>query len=74
MSWYDIFFAWPNGQVWPNLVASGITSASAVGVFAWRVLGKLEKHHEARMAQDRLHHQETLKAVTATHDHCDSKR
>ncbi len=77
MTWYQVFFGWPNGQVWPNLVASGVTSLSAVGVFAWRVLARLETHHEARMAQDREHHTQLMHAMTTRggdHDHCDSHR
>lgn len=70
MSAWDIFFGWPNGQVWPNLVASAVTSASAVGVFAWRLLRRLETHHQERMAQDREHHQTLLTAIRGgDHDH-----
>ena len=56
MSVWEIFFGWPSGQVWPNLVASAVTSASAIGLLGWRTLRKMETHHQARMAQDREHH------------------
>jgi len=63
MSAWQIFFGWPNGQVWPNLVASAVTSATAILALGWRVLKRLDRHHEARMAQDRQHHQTLLTAI-----------
>jgi hypothetical protein len=32
MGWLDSFFAWPGGGVWPNLVASALTTIPAL---AW---------------------------------------
>lgn len=45
MSVLKIFFAWPNGQVWPNLLASLIWAAPTV-FFTHKKLHKMHKHLE----------------------------
>lgn len=56
MSIWAIFFGWPNGGVWSNLIASGICLAigSVAALAGLRNLkATLERHHAERLAQDR---------------------
>lgn len=55
MSVLALFFGWPTGQVWPNVVASGVTAGLAVG---W-------SHRRLRKHADRRH-AELLEHVTAS--------
>lgn len=47
MSVLALFFGWPTGQVWPNMVASGLTAGLAVGWSHRRLTKKLRAHHAA---------------------------
>jgi hypothetical protein len=42
------FFDWPLGQVWPNLIASAVTTIF-VWVIGFRKLAKLHKRHQAEL-------------------------
>lgn len=46
------FFSWPNGQVWPNLIASFICSVPAIALTHWR----LEKRHKRHVEQINNHY------------------
>lgn len=50
MSVWGLFFDWPNGQVWPNIIASGLTAGLAVGWSHRRLARKMREHH-ARTAE-----------------------
>lgn len=45
MSTWQLFFGWPAGQVWPNVVASALTAGLAVGWSHRRLARKLRDHH-----------------------------
>jgi hypothetical protein len=51
----DLFFGWPTGQVWPNIVASLLTTVLAVG---WSHR-RLRKHFDRR-------HEQLAEHITAT--------
>lgn len=56
MSTWSLFFAWPGGAVWPNLVASAITScATAVVVVRRGVKKMLDRDRERREAEFAAH-------------------
>lgn len=40
-----LFFGWPAGQVWPNIVASGVTAGLAVGWSHRRMRKHVNKLH-----------------------------
>lgn len=69
MSWVDSFFAWPNGGVWSNLVASAITSTGALLLVGWRILKKQavehEKHRQLMARQLAEHHEQVMGHVAA---------
>lgn len=69
MSVLDLWFAWPAGQVWPNLVAAVIGSGAGGVLVAWRALVKMDRKHEAHRqqlaAQIAEHHQAVLAAVAS---------
>jgi hypothetical protein len=58
----ELFFGWPAGAVWSNLLASAVCSAGALLV----ALVKLNRQHRERVAQAERHHQALLAHVTAT--------
>jgi hypothetical protein len=81
VSTWQLFFSWPDGQVWPNLIASAITSAGTASLIAWRFLIKVRNEHEAHRALLRrehvehrellqqqldLHHEQITKTLRAT--------
>lgn len=45
MSVLALFFGWPAGQVWPNIVASGLTAGLAVGWSHRRLRKHLDRRH-----------------------------
>lgn len=63
MTAWQVFFSWPAGGVWSNLVASLI----CVGVAWWRIRAKLIAHHAAQIAQAARHHREHLEQAAAHH-------
>lgn len=73
MQVWQLFFGWPAGQVWPNLLASAITSAAAASLVAWRLLKKIRAEHAAHrelVAQQLAqHHTAVLAAVAPDCDH-----
>lgn len=76
MTVWSLWFAWPEGQVWPNLVAAAIGSAVTGALVAWRALRKLEQQHAQHrqaLAEDVSrqladHHAAVLAAVAGQHD------
>jgi hypothetical protein len=63
MPW-DVFFGWPAGGVWSNLVASLIWATPA-GIALAR---KLRRQHAERMSQAERHHVEQMAQATAHHN------
>lgn len=59
-----VFFGWPLGGVWSNLVASLIWATPA-GIATWR---KLRRQHAERMGQAERHHAEVQAQMTAQHN------
>lgn len=45
MSVLGLFFGWPAGQVWPNVIASGLTAGLAVGWSHRRLRKHLDRRH-----------------------------
>lgn len=64
MSPFGVFFGWPAGGVWSNLLASAILAIP--GGFA--LARKLRNQHRQRMAQAERHHTEQLAQATAHHN------
>lgn len=67
MNTWDLFFSWPAGGVWSNLIASAITTTLAGTLVVWRFLKKLRLEHEQhrQLIQQQLddHHERILQAV-----------
>jgi hypothetical protein len=56
MSIIDLFFSWPNGTVWSNIIASVMWSLPTVGFTFWRIRKHQRKNHREVMANvDELH-------------------
>lgn len=47
------FFAWPNGGVWSNLLASVIWTIPALVWHHKRVMARLDKHHQETLREMR---------------------
>lgn len=45
MSWYHLFFHWPDGGVWSNIVASVIWALPPASVAYWRA--RVHRRHHA---------------------------
>lgn len=69
MSVWELWFGWPGGQVWPNLVAAAVGSIGTAALILWRFLAKVQRAHEqereARKAELAAHHQAVTDAVAA---------
>jgi len=59
---FGLYFGWPAGAVWSNLVASVI----CVAFVWWRVRLRMIRQHLEQLAQRELHHQELKAHVTAS--------
>lgn len=57
-----LYFGWPDGAVWANLIASVV----CVGAAWWRLRVQAITHHLERMAQAERFHRELKTHVTAT--------
>lgn len=44
-TWISDFFAWPDGGVWSNLIASALTVLPGLAVHHRRLSRKLDAHH-----------------------------
>ena len=65
MSLWQLFFTWPTGGIWSNLIADVITTALGLSVAAWRFFKKLDaKHAEHR----ELIKQQTQQQLDEHHD------
>ena len=60
----DLYFGWPAGAVYSNLVASAIC---AVLVW-WRLRARMVAHHAEALAQAARHHAERLAQADAHHE------
>lgn len=47
-----LFFHWPEGSVWSNIIASAIWSLPLWGAMLWRI----EKHHKEHAQRQNFHH------------------
>ena len=56
-----LYFGWPAGAVYSNLLASAI----CVGLAWWRLRAKMIAHHLEQLAQRERHHDELKQHVTA---------
>lgn len=61
---FGLFFGWPAGGVWPNLVASAIWAAPAGAA----LVRKLHRQHADRQAQAERHHVELMAQAAAHHN------
>lgn len=59
-----LFFGWPAGGVYSNLVASVI----CVAVAWWRIRARLIAHHAQALAQSARHHKTAMAHAQACHD------
>jgi hypothetical protein len=50
VSAWTLFFAWPTGGVWSNLIASAITTVLGLSLVAWRFFKKLDQKHAEHRA------------------------
>lgn len=66
MTVWALYFGWPDGAVWPNLLASAITSSLTAALLVHRALKKmLERERVRRAAELAEHHQAVTAAVAA---------
>jgi hypothetical protein len=59
---FELFFGWPAGGVWSNIVASVLWGAPAV----YAILRKITKNHAEHLRLLRSHHEEHLAVL---HEH-----
>lgn len=63
MSVLALFFGWPDGGIWPNIVADALVSGLGL-VWSYRRLARrLEAHTEQRLAE---HRQALMEHITTT--------
>ena len=60
----NLYFGWPAGAVYSNLIASLI----CVGVAWWRLRARMIAHHAELVAQAAIHHAERLAAAERHHE------
>jgi len=60
----NLYFGWPAGAVYSNLLASLI----CVGVAWWRLKVRMVAHHAEALAQAAKHHAERLKQADDHHE------
>ena len=58
-----LYFGWPAGAVYSNLIASAI----CVGVAWWRLRARVIAHHAAALAQAEEHHLERIALAVEHH-------
>lgn len=70
--WIHLYFGWPQGFVWPNVVANPVV----IGLGLWwstaRVKLHLNKHHAEKLAQAQEHHEVEMAKLDAIHEHVKS--
>jgi hypothetical protein len=59
-----LYFGWPAGAVWSNLVASLI----CVGLAWWRIRARMIAHHAQALAQAAAHHKAQLALAREHHE------
>lgn len=64
----DVFFAWPAGGIWSNLIASAIWAAPAGALAVWRMRVHLARHRDELHARHDAHEQ----ALAALHAKVDA--
>jgi len=63
MSTFLLYFGWPDGAVWSNLLASLICA----GVVWWRLRARMVAQHAEVLAQNVMHHREHLAQSETQH-------
>jgi hypothetical protein len=63
--WIVVFFSWPNGSIWSNILAWVICGALAI-LWARR---KMIAHHKEQLAQIAANHQQHMEKLEAIHKH-----
>jgi hypothetical protein len=64
VSVFLLYFGWPSGAVYSNLLASVI----CVGLAWWRLRARSITHHAEQLAQEARHHRELLAAQASQHE------
>lgn len=59
-----LFFDWPLGSVWSNLIASAICA----GLVWWRLRARMIAHHAEALTQAARHHKERLAQAGEHHE------
>jgi hypothetical protein len=59
-----LYFGWPAGAVWSNLLASAICSA----LIWWRLRARMIAHHAEALTQDVKHHLERMTQADEHHE------
>lgn len=67
MSMWGLYFGWPSGQLWPNLLASAVASAAAVGVAWWRLHRQSARQHVEHLAVVARNHFDLMQQGQAQH-------
>jgi hypothetical protein len=60
----NLYFGWPAGAVYSNLLASAICA----GLVWWRLRARMIAHHAEALAQAARHHAERLRQADEHHD------
>lgn len=53
MKTWDLFFGWPNGQVWPNLIAAAITFGLSALVAVKKLMPRVTRWLDDRLVDHR---------------------
>ena len=64
MSVLNLYFGWPAGAVYSNLLASVICA----GVVWWRLRARMIAHHAEQLAQTEAHHLERIALALEHHE------
>jgi hypothetical protein len=63
--WAD-WFGWPGGQIWPNVLASGVCLAVGLPLTLWRHRKRLARQFAARVSEELAeHHVRVSEHITA---------
>lgn len=73
--WLILFFSWPTGSVWSNILAEPILIVLGyIGLskLVTRIESKLEAHHQQKLTQAREHHEIEMDKLNEIHEHIKS--
>lgn len=66
--WLIVFFSWPSGSIWSNILANPIV----IGLGLWwstiKVKTHLNDHHQAKLIQAEEHHRELMTKLSDVND------